>query len=593
MFGYMVGTLTWVLAGLAAYTLAAMALKSRDILPEYVSLSGPLATIHTQRGKQILTRLARPKRFWRAWGNLGVGAALVVMVGSFLLVAVSAYQAVVNPQPSALNEPRNALAIPGVNDFLPLSVAPEIVFGLVLALVVHEGGHGLFCRVEDIDIESMGLALLAVIPIGAFVEPDESELLKSDRGAQVRMYAAGVTNNFALSFFALLLLFGPIAGSIAVVDGYHVGGTVEETPAAQAGIESGDVITGINGRAVTGPGELESTLAATNDTRVIVNFREKESVTVRRSAVVSSAIQSAPLESGETIVSVNGTNVSTTEQFVNASRSNPVAEIRTEAGRTLVMPTGSYALVSADGALAAAGAPAEAGLIITEIDGERTVNTAELRDVLDNRSAGETVTVTAYVDGDRRTYNVTADDDGSGNALLGISVERGVSGIEVNDFGLDQYPAATFLNAIGGDPGTGAQSADSGFFRQIYFAFVLPVIGEAPGGGIGYNFPGFTGFWVDFYTVQGPLGLLGESAVFLLANVLFWTGWINIVIGQFNLIPTFPLDGGHILRASTESVVSRLPVPGRRSLTTAVTLAVTLSMIGGLFVMLFGPRFFA
>ena len=589
----MVGTLTWVLVGLAGYTLAAMALKSRGLLPDYVNISGPLATVHTQRGKRILTRLARPKRFWRAWGNLGVGAALVVMVGSFLLVAFSAYEAVVNPQPSALNEPRNALAIPGVNDFLPLSVAPEIVFGLLLALVVHEGGHGLFCRVENIDIESMGVALLAIIPIGAFVEPDEAGLLKSDRGTQVRMYAAGVTNNFALSFLALLLLFGPIAGSIAVVDGYHVGGTVEATPAAQAGIESGDVITAINGQQVERPGELESTLAATNETRVEVSFQDKESVTVQRSAVVSSAIQSAPLESGETVVSVNGTNVSTTKQFVDAARANPVAELRTAEGRTVEMPTGSYALVSEDGALAAEGAPAESGVVITEIDGERTVNTAALRAVLDNRSAGERLTVTAYVDGDRRTYNVTAGDDGDGGALLGIAPERGVSGIEVNDFGLDQYPAATFLNAIGGDPGDGAQSTDNGFFRQIYFAFILPVIGEAPGGGIGYNFPGFTGFWVDFYTVEGPLGLLGDAPVFLLANVLFWTGWINIVIGQFNLIPTFPLDGGHILRASTESVVSRLPVPGRRSLTTAVTLAVTMSMIGGLFVMLFGPRFFA
>ncbi|MDS0259836.1 site-2 protease family protein [Haloarcula sp. S1CR25-12] len=589
----MVGTLTWVLVGFVAYSLLATALKSRGVIPEFISISGPLTTIHTQKGKALLTRLARPKRFWRAWGNLGVGAALVVMVGSFLLVAFSAYQAVVNPQPSALNEPRNALAIPGVNDFLPLSVAPEIVFGLLLALVVHEGGHGLFCRVEDIDIESMGLALLSVIPMGAFVEPDESGLLRSSRGAQVRMYAAGVTNNFALAFIALLLLFGPIAGSIAVVDGYHVGGTVEETPAAQAGIESGDVITGINGQRVASPGDLQSTLAATNDSRVEVSFREKAPVTVQRSAVVSSAIQSAPLESGETIVSVNGTNVSTTGQFIDASRDHPVAEIRTEAGRTVQMPTGSYVLVAADGPLEAAGAPAEQGIVVTAIDGERTVDTAALSRVLAETPPGETVNVTAYVDGERTVYSVTvAANDRTDGALLGVALQGGVSGIQVNDFGLDRYPAATFLNAIGGEP-DGGQASDTGFFRQIYFAFILPVVGEAPGGGVGYNFPGFTGFWIDFYTVQGPLGALGESAVFLLANVLFWTGWINIVIGQFNLIPTYPLDGGHILRASTESVVSRLPVPGRRSLTTAVTLVVTASMIGGLLVMLFGPRFFA
>ena len=587
-------TLLWVLVGLAAYSAVALLLSRRGLVPSSVRLQGPFTTVHTKRGRAFIDRIAAPKRFWRAWTNLGVGAALVIMAGMFLFLLLQGIAILQQPPPaSSVNQPQNFLVVPGVNDFLPLSVAPEIVFGLLVGLVVHEGGHGILCRVEGIEIESMGVFLLAIVPLGAFVEPDEESQREASRGGKTRMFAAGVTNNFALSFIALLLLFGPIAGSIAVVDGYHVGGTVEATPAAQAGIESGDVITGIDGQQVRSPGDLESTLVATNETRVTVNFREKESVTVNRSAVVSSAIQSAPLDSGETIVSVNGTTVSTTKQFIDASRSHPVAEMRTEAGRTVQLPTGSYALVSADGPLDRAGAPAESGVVITAIDGERTVNTAALRDVLDNRAAGDTVTVTAYVDGDRQTYNVTAGDDGNGDALLGILPQAGVSGIEVSDFGLDQYPAAAFLSAVGGDPGTDAQTADTGFFRQIYFAFILPVIGEAPGGGIGYNFPGFTGFWADFYTVQGPLSVLGESGVFLLANTLFWTGWINIVIGQFNLIPTYPLDGGHILRASTESVVSRLPVPGRRSLTTAVTLAVTMSMIGGLFVMLFGPRFFA
>ncbi|WP_276273051.1 site-2 protease family protein [Haloarcula litorea] len=589
----MVSTLTWVLAGLVAYTLAAMALKARGVVPDYIRFSGPITTIHTQRGKVLLDRLARPRRFWRAWGNLGVGVALVVMVGSFLLFVLGAQQAIVNPQPTALNEPRNALAIPGVNDFLPLSVAPEILLGLLLGLVVHEGGHGLFCRVEDVGIESMGVALLTVLPVGAFVEPDEDELLRSDRGTQIRMYAAGVTNNFALAIVALVLLFGPVAGSIAVVDGFPVGGTLPGTPAAEAGIGSGDVITAVDGRQVSDPAELREVLSSTDAQRVEVTRRDAEAVTVQREVVVSSAVASAPLTGGDTIVSVNGTNVSTSDAFVRAAARHPVAELATEDGRTVTMPTGGYVLVAEDGPLDDAGAPAGEGVVVTAVDGRRTVNGTALAAVLADTDPERTVPVVAYVDGQRQVYDVdVATNERTGGALLGVTLEPGVSGIEVNDFGIDAYPAATFLSVIGGDSG-GAETPDLGFARRIYFTFLLPVIGAAPGTGFAYNFPGFTSFWTNFYTVEGPLGALGKTPVFLLANALFWTGWINIVVGQFNCVPTFPLDGGHILRATTESVVSRLPVPDRRQVTTAVTVAVTLSMVASLFLMVFGQRLLA
>jgi membrane-associated protease RseP (regulator of RpoE activity) len=74
---------------------------------------------------------------------------------------------------------------------------------------------------------------------------------------------------------------------------------------------------------------------------------------------------------------------------------------------------------------------------------------------------------------------------------------------------------------------------------------------------------------------------------------LFWTGWINLVIGQFNLIPSYPLDGGHILRACSESIIARLPIDNKRTLTSTVTGAVTIAMLIGLVVMLFGPQYLA
>jgi membrane-associated protease RseP (regulator of RpoE activity) len=555
-------------------------------------VSGPITTIHTQRGKRFLDWLATPKRLWRAWANVGIGIALVVMVGSFAAVLLSAVTIFDRPESTVITQPQDALVIPGVNQFLPLSVAPEIVLGLLVGLVVHEGGHGLLCRVEDIDIESMGLALLAVIPMGAFVEPDEESQATADRGDRTRMFAAGVTNNFAITVLAFALLFGPVVGSIAVAPGVPVGGALNGTPAADAGIDRGDVITGVNGDRVANASEFDAALADADRT-VDVSLQDGNTTTVRRSVIVTSAVVDGPLATGTTIEGVNGTTVGTERAFHVALENRTTARLATTNG-TVTLPVGAAATVAADGPFANAsdGAAGES-VVVTRLAGERTQNRSALSAALGETEPDETVRVEAVVGDEAENYSVRlGENPDTGTGFLGVRIAPGTTGIVVDDFGIRSYPASQYLSLLGGG-GSGAGGAGGGSVLTQFIAVIrLPFAGAVPGSTGLVSFAGFVGPVRQYFTVTGPLSALG-GGVFGLANVLFWTGWINVNLGLFNCIPSFPLDGGHIFRASTEAVVSRLPIGGRRALTGAVTTAVTLAMLGALAVMLFGPTVLA
>ena len=587
----MVSTFTWVLVGVVAYTILGMVLRTRGLLPDYVHLSGPITTLHTKRGRRFVDWLATPKRLWRAWGNVGVGVSLVVLVGSFFYVLVAAVLAIQDPAPSAVTEPRNVLVIPGVNDFLPLSVAGEIVAGLVVALVVHEGGHALLCRVGDIDIESMGLALITIIPLGAFVEPDEEGVVASDRGKQIRMYVAGVTNNFAVSLLCLALLFGPVMAGFGVVQGVHVGGTLPGGPADEAGIGSGSVITEIDGQPVANMTEMQDRLDGVGGTTE-VTLRNGTTTTVDRAVVVMGAVSGAPVETNRTIVAVNGTAVNTSTAFEDAVRDRPVARLTLDGGETVETAIGGYTMIAEDGPLANESAPAGSSFVVTAVNGQRTATADDLVAAIGEHEPGDTVTLTGYVDGDREEYEITLAESNQGDPGIGVEyVARGTSGMSVGDFGIEGYPAEQFLAMLGGDP-PGDQGFESvSFLPRIGLTLALPFASVI--GGIGYNFPGFTGIATNFYTVSGPLSVLGDGGAFLLANLLFWTGWLNLVVGQFNLVPTYPLDGGHILRVCSESIAARLPIESRERVVKTITYGISLTMIGSFLFIIAVPQLLA
>jgi membrane-associated protease RseP (regulator of RpoE activity) len=599
-------TLVWVVVGIALYWFGMLALDSQGLLPSYIGLQGPILTVHTKRGKKLLDWLARPKRFWRAWGNFGLGIALVVMVGTFLLLLVQAVAVIQNPPPAtAATEPQNVLVIPGVNQFLPLSVAPEILLGLLVGLVVHEGGHGIMCRVENIEVRSMGIAALAILPVGAFVEPDEESRGEADRGSQSRMFAAGVTNNFAVTLAAFLLLFGPVVGSIAVAPGAAIGGSLPGSAAEAADIGAGDRIVSVDGESVESNADLDAVLSNTDSRTVTVTLADGQEKQLQRSLLVSGIHPESPFESAisvshddtTTVTAVNGTTVHTEAEFRSAVADRPVATLETESGETITGPIGVLATVQADGPGADSGMPADTTVVITAIDGKRVLNASDLSRTTGQYDVGDTATVTAYSEGDsggfeREQYEVTLGEGNDGSPLVGVLPMQGYSGVTFSSFGVELYPAGQFLDLLGGRFGAllgGIGGPIISFLSGIFGVLLLPFASVSLP--FSYNFAGFVAWNGGFYTATGgPLSFLGEWGLFVLANVLFWTGWVNLNLGFFNCIPAFPLDGGHILRMGTEAVVSRLPTSQGRQLATMVTTTVGLVMLVSLLLMVFGPQ---
>ncbi|MDY7081669.1 MAG: metalloprotease, partial [Halobacteria archaeon] len=108
-----------VLLGFLLYWTLVLILDNRGILERYnIKTAGPLLMLKTLRGRKLLDRLARPKKFWRIYGNLGVAVALFVMAISFVFIVFIGYVSLTSPpQPSQVTEPQNLLVIPGLNDF--------------------------------------------------------------------------------------------------------------------------------------------------------------------------------------------------------------------------------------------------------------------------------------------------------------------------------------------------------------------------------------------------------------------------------------------------------------------------------------------
>lgn len=212
----------------------------------------PLYLVYrTKRFNDLLSEIAdRHPRLWRVVFNISVVVAVGLVAFSGYFLTTNLLRFIYAPQEAE----RVFLLIPGVT--LRPRWFPYILITAGFAVTVHEMAHGVAACLEGIPIKSSGI-ILAVITFGGFVEPEEEPFKEAKIASRLRVVASGSLTNLVVGLLALLLTIGlylPPAG--VLVEGVREGG-----PSQLGGLQTWDVIYGVNGTGVRDIGELSDLVA--------------------------------------------------------------------------------------------------------------------------------------------------------------------------------------------------------------------------------------------------------------------------------------------------------------------------------------------
>lgn len=231
---------------LVAYLGVVYAMRSRGGRFGGAEVNGPFIMWRTQFGKRAIQYVARPRRFWEVVADVGVVATWITGLAIFalLLYQLSLYFTAPEVVAQSGQSPDQLIGLPGVNPLIPLWYG---LLALIVALVIHEGSHGVMAYVGRMRVKSLGL-LFFIVPIGAFVEPDEEDLEKATAREKNRVFAAGPASNLVVALVAGLLFSGVFMASVATANdaqGIGVASVMDGSAADAAGLQPGDILVAL------------------------------------------------------------------------------------------------------------------------------------------------------------------------------------------------------------------------------------------------------------------------------------------------------------------------------------------------------------
>ena len=227
----------------------------------------PIIMWRTERFKGFIKRVADlSPRFWKYFMTIGVIVSFGAMIYITWLIVSSIETITTAPSVSVVIP---GVEMPGSSIYIPFGYG---LVALASVLIVHEFSHGIISCCEKISIKSIGLLLVAILP-GAFVEPDEDELLSSKKISQLRVYAAGSIANMSLALVAIVIVL--LVSTYAIPanfteDGIEISRVVSDSPASEC-LKEGMVIESVGNTTIN---DSESYL------NVIQTFKPGDNITV-------------------------------------------------------------------------------------------------------------------------------------------------------------------------------------------------------------------------------------------------------------------------------------------------------------------------
>ena len=326
----------WIILAimLIIWMLLLYALQRRE--NESFSFWGPILMWKTDRGKKLIGRIAEHRKLWQRYADVGIMLCLVVMVATFALILWNVYLTF-QIAPENAPSPQMLIGLPGINPVIPIGYG---ILALSIAIVVHEFSHGILAMVGKIKVKALGLMFL-IVPIGAFVEPDEDEMESISARKRSRIFAAGPTTNLILAFLCALLFSGVLMGGLTpAVDGVMITGIASDGSFDIGEVKAWSVITVLNGTIVNGTDIYDALVEQMGPQNLVTvtlfHNRENTTIEARGGLTIVNIVDNYPAEKidlveGDVLLSINSTiikNQTVFSDILNTTHAGHTVELQ-------------------------------------------------------------------------------------------------------------------------------------------------------------------------------------------------------------------------------------------------------------------------